>query len=332
MKLLERKKVAQDGIRSCLNSFLLRKKTMKLIKFFTALVLLQISLHVSAEMSKPNNSRVDEVENIPWEQRSYEDKVMNARYEDHYTFKHGKPYIVDPWTWGYTKAFADRFRMPKQWIEPELKGALAVAWRMTTIGNTMCGYGGKEDNCWKPLNCQMDVYYDNKIPLPWVKPEVTKDNRMVGLSSSKFLEIPPKEFTKELPPPTGGPFGGGAFLYGKYNEAGGYIANFDRNFQEGVGVISYVGAGVCPTKSALEYADSPGVHTDFSNYDDFQKYINGKLKKEEVRVEHRIDFPKSLLQRMNAIYEVQKTMNDEVMNGLLKGFFEQRKNQIPSAK
>lgn len=59
-------------------------------------------------------SRVDEIKNIPWEQRTYEDKVMHSTYEDHYTFKHGKPYILDPWTWGYSKEFADRFRMPKQ--------------------------------------------------------------------------------------------------------------------------------------------------------------------------------------------------------------------------
>ena len=88
-------------------------------------------------------------------------------------------------------------------------------------------------------------------------------------------------------------------------------------------------SGLCPSK---DYVDLPNVHLDFPNYDDDQKYRYGKIKEEEVKVEHRIDVPKSLLQRMNAIYEVQKNPNDEVMNGLLKGFFDQRNKQENQTK
>jgi hypothetical protein len=300
----------------------LRTINLSVIKLALMTTLLQVSFNSFADTAI---TRVEEIKDIPWEQRTYEDKVMHSSYEDHYTFKHGKPYILDPWTWGYTKEFADRFRMPKQWIEPELKGALAVAFRMTTIGNTMCGYGKKEDSCWKPLNCQLDVYYDNKLPIPWVKPEITKDNRMQGLSSGRFLEKPPKELPKDIPPETG-PWSGGAFRSGK-NVTGGYKLYFDRDFQEGVGLISWT--GLCPTK---DIANSPDVHMEFSNYDDFQKFRYGKIKENEIRVEHRIDVPKSLLQRFNAIYEVQNKPNDAVMDGLLKGFFEQRKQQTPATK
>lgn len=153
-------------------------------------VFLLLSTSVTAEQLQADLEK-------PWDERTWEEKVYQSRYEDRYTFKHGKPYILDPWTWSYTKEFAERFRMPEQWIESELKGALAVAWRMTTIGDTTCGLGKKEDNCWKPLNCQLDVYYDNKIELPWVRPEVVLDNRMQGLSSSRFLEIPPKTWPPE---------------------------------------------------------------------------------------------------------------------------------------
>jgi hypothetical protein len=293
------------------------------IKLAVMATFMQMSFNCFADTAL---TREEEIKDIPWEQRTYEDKVMHSSYEDHYTFKHGKPYILDPWTWGYTKEFADRFRMPKQWIEPGLKGALAVAFRMTTIGNTMCGYGKKEDSCWKPLNCQLDVYYDNKLPIPWVKPEITKDNRMQGLSSGRFLEIVPKQFTKELPPPTGGPVGGTGVKSGKYN-VGGYLLYFDQNFQEGVGLIS--STGVCPSK---DWANLPDVHMDFPNVEDLTKYGQGKLKQDDIRIEHRIDFPKSLIQRMNAIYEVQNKPNDAVMDGLLKGFFEQRKQQKPVTK
>ncbi len=298
---------------------------MKTIKFFVILVLMQISLSSFADSAL---STTDEVNNTPWDQRSYEDKVMHSTYEDRYTFRHPKPYILDPWTWGYTKEFAERFRMPKQWVEPELKGALAVAWRMTTVGYTMCGYGKKEDSCWKPLNCQMDVYYDNKILMPsWIRPEIIKENRVQGLTSSRFLETPPKELAKDLPPPEAGPWGGGIFKYGKSNQAGGYVAYFNREFQEGIGLISWIGAGLCPTKAAAEYAEKPGVHMDFINFNDYEKYRHGKIKKEEIKVEHQIDFPQGLLKRMNALYEVQKKPNDEVTDSLLKNFFEQRKNK-----
>jgi len=70
-------------------------------------------------------------EEIPWNQRSGYDRAFNSTYEDHYTFKHREVYVADPFVWGYSKEFAERFKMPKQWIEPGLKGALAVAWRMT---------------------------------------------------------------------------------------------------------------------------------------------------------------------------------------------------------
>ncbi|CAK0778020.1 exported hypothetical protein [Gammaproteobacteria bacterium] len=84
-----------------------------------------------------------ESQEVPWDQRSWEDRQYNGHYEDEYTFEHGKPYVLDPWTWGYTKEFAERFHMPEQWIEPDLKGALAVAFRMSTIGDTRCGFGGR---------------------------------------------------------------------------------------------------------------------------------------------------------------------------------------------
>ena len=155
---------------------------------------------------------------------------------------------------------------------------------------------------------------------------------MQGLSSGRFLEIVPKQFTKELPPPTGGPVGGGDFKYDKYNQGGSESVFFNREFQEGVGLMSFIGAGVCPKKATVQYADSPGVHTDFLDYEDLERYSHGKIKFDEIQVRHSINFPKSLLQRMNAIYEVQNKPNDAVMDGLLKGFFEQRKQQTPITK
>ena len=183
---------------------MIKNFTLTQVIMMTFLLVFSQTSMADASLCSPEN-----VDNTPWDQRTIEHKVMRSCYEDRYTFKHGKPYILDPWTWGYTKEFAERFRMPKKWIEPELKGALAMAFRMTTVGNIMCGYGGKEDSCWKPLNCQMDVYFDNKIKLPWVKPEIAKENNMQGLTSSRFLESPPEVLSTKEPEPSNGPWGGG---------------------------------------------------------------------------------------------------------------------------
>lgn len=281
-------------------------------------VFLLLSASVTAE-------QLQTVLEKPWDERTWEEKVYQSRYEDRYTFKHGKPYILDPWTWGYTQEFAERFRMPVQWVEPELKGALAVAWRMTTVGDTTCGYSKREDNCWKPLNCQLDVYYDNKIELPWVRPEVIRDNRMTGLTSSRFLEIPPMTWPPEE---KGGPSGGArGFEHGKNNQGIAMIVNFDREFQPGIGLISWMLGGVCPP----QYAGPDKVVMTFNNQEDVNKYKEGKISAEKIRIGHTIEFPQSFLRRVKALYDVQNKPNNDVMDSLIKQFFDSRKKPAQPA-
>lgn len=111
-------------------------------------------------------------------------------YDYAFTFKYGQSYTRDPWVWGYTQEFAERFDMPKQWIEPELKGILAVAFRMNKVGNDTCGLGGRAENCWPHLECQMDIYYDTAIDhkLPWNRPDIMQDFFMSGVSSQQFVD------------------------------------------------------------------------------------------------------------------------------------------------
>jgi hypothetical protein len=63
----------------------------------------------------------------------------------------------------------------------------------------------------------------------------------------------------------------------------------------------------------------------FVNADDERAANRFKIKESAVRIVHRIDFPSSFLQRAKAVYDVQKKSNDEIMDRLLKGFFESRK-------
>ncbi|MBF0615122.1 MAG: hypothetical protein HQL92_08210 [Magnetococcales bacterium] len=69
------------------------------------------------------------MDDIPWKQRTWEQQFVESSYEDEFTFKHGKVFYDDPFFWVVSSVFAERFGMPKSWIDPELKGALAIAWR-----------------------------------------------------------------------------------------------------------------------------------------------------------------------------------------------------------
>lgn len=276
----------------------------------------------------------------PWDQRSYEDRLYNGRYEDRYTFKHGRPYIFDPWTWGYSKEFAERFHMPEQWIEPDLNGALAVAFRMTTIGvNTECGLGQKPENCWKQINCQMDVYYDNRIELPWNYPEIVRDNLMLGLHSGQYLQDssyrsrgvgrnfygPRGANDPERERPVGAMSSGGGLRYGKYTIGGSVLVLFDQEYQPGIGLVSWIGNGVCP-----EYTGPEKVFMRFINAEDERAVNSFKIKPDAARVVHRIDFPSSFLQRAKVVYDSQRKASDQAIDLLLKGFFESRK-AVPKA-
>lgn len=92
-------------------------------------------------------------------------------WEQRFTFEGQSrpgPYEVDPNVWVYTEEFSARFGMPKQWIDPTLKGIEAAAWRRISKGNQSCGWAGKKLACKEEYSCYLDVYIDErKHPLPW---------------------------------------------------------------------------------------------------------------------------------------------------------------------
>ncbi|MEA3194556.1 MAG: hypothetical protein QOD26_2889 [Betaproteobacteria bacterium] len=251
-----------------------------------------------------------------------------ARYEDYYTFKNGKPYTLDPYIWAYTNAFAERFRMPKEWIDPGLKGALAVAWRMTSVGNINCGYGGKEENCWRPLDCQLDTYYDSSIELPWNYPDVVRDNLMPGISSAEFLQDLTdskrmRRYVDKQDPnrPRGPMSAGGSIEFGnntQLNNGPSTVVLFDRAYESGVALVSRVGPGVCPPKS-------PGdAVIRFLSRGDMESYRKGQLALKDVRAVHKIDLPESFLARLRPAYASQNKPNEDFMNNQIRQFFNGR--------
>jgi hypothetical protein len=200
-------------------------------------------------------------------QRPERPKWEDLRYEDIHTFKLQTSFPRDPWTWAYTKEFAERFRMPEKWIEPELAGVLAISFRVTTLGqSTTCGLGGQESNCWVTPACHLDIYYDNRIKLPLIPEIQVRDNLLWGISSTTYLFLsqdPPQFHAKynALPSyasPTGrrGPNGSdnGIILMsigfdneeGRSRQSPEIIHYYDRDYSLGIGLIG-ISLGACPS-------------------------------------------------------------------------------------
>lgn len=90
-------------------------------------------------------------------------------WEDKHTFaKRQGLFGKDPHIWVYTPEFAKRFGMPEEWIDPNLKGVEAAAWKKVPLAYEVCGWGRKEEACGRDETCDMEVYVDRtKNPLPW---------------------------------------------------------------------------------------------------------------------------------------------------------------------
>lgn len=261
------------------------------------------------------SAHADQFQAKPWEDRGY---------EDHFNFKPGSgTYTVDPWVWAYTPEFADKFRMPKKWIDKDLKGILAVAFRMTTIGNMSCGYGGKEDNCWPVLECQLDVYYDNRIKLPWTHEEIKQDFLMRGVSSREFLhdlngDKGYRKYKSGVFPILGGL---NIEKDSRWQQGGGSLTYFDQEYQAGVGVIGWSGIDVCPRSIGKGQIIFHDVQVG-------RKIRNGEIgfkRLRDIKPMHVFEFSESFMRHANAVYEVENKQNSEVAQRLIRQFFESRK-------
>ena len=59
-----------------------------------------------------------------------------------------KAYARSPYAWVYSRAFATRFLLPKEWISDELgEGLEAMVYRKQYYDNKKCGYFGSADKC-----------------------------------------------------------------------------------------------------------------------------------------------------------------------------------------
>lgn len=220
--------------------------------------------------------------------------------------------------------------MPRKWIDPNLKGALALAWRMTT-GKSMCGYGRNPNSCWPTLTCQLDIYFDSKTPLPWNYTDVVRDNMIDGQTSDSYLPrlSPNSKWWKYIDAGNvlrgKGPMLPEALLDIRYLNGGSMNAGllrlwlFDREYEPGVVLLSYTSA--CP-----DYADKgPGVIR-YSTSAELAR-TNG-LKPESI---HEVVIPESYITKMRSVYLEQKKPNEEITKRLYEEFLRSRGVAVPDS-
>jgi len=249
---------------------------------------------------------------------TYAENKPHNYYENYFTFKNKKVFSYDPYVWAYTKKFADTFQMPKKWVDNDLKGMLAVAFRMTTVGTKYCGYGKDENSCWPPLECQMDIYYDSTIILPWTRKDIRSDILQRGLYSSDYLKRYKKNGIRKYSRHQGG-FGvlesGGVIQMEKDRGGAASIKYFDRDFSKGVGLISYTGLGVCPRLSSVGYMKIYDKNTAY-------KLSRGLTSTNKSTPMHVFVFSKKFLGRANIDYKSRDKSNNDVTKRLLKKFID----------
>lgn len=125
---------------------------------------------------------------------------IDLNYEQKQTYS-GTAYVKDDHIWIYTKAFAERFDMPKAWISEELKGIEAAAFRIGE-GDFRCGLGRNPDSCARFQECQLDIYVDEKkYPLPWLTDKAA--DWLPGPDSFKFLYDADRNLPGLAQPPAG---------------------------------------------------------------------------------------------------------------------------------
>ena len=80
-------------------------------------------------------------------------------------------YLKDPHVWVYSREFAERFGMPLAWVDEDLVGAQALAYRVELREAFMtCLIIDERMRCAPSRSCVMDMYLDDSLALPWNNP------------------------------------------------------------------------------------------------------------------------------------------------------------------
>jgi hypothetical protein len=94
---------------------------------------------------------------------------MNRTYDEWFV-QQKSVHVSDPYIWVYNESFAKEFGMPDRWIDRDLIGADALAFR-TGTSFPMCGWNGNPNSCNISPECTLEMYFNRRsTSLPWSDP------------------------------------------------------------------------------------------------------------------------------------------------------------------
>jgi hypothetical protein len=99
-------------------------------------------------------------------------------------------YVKDEFSWFVTRDFAKRFCMPESFIDDQLKGAEAIAWRVKPSEEAFCTLRDGKETCTRKNLFELDLYFKAGMELPMSYPEVKSywnDNQQYNSSGSLIL-------------------------------------------------------------------------------------------------------------------------------------------------
>ena len=81
-------------------------------------------------------------------------------------------YVKDEFTWFVTREFAKRFCMPESFVDDQLKGAEALAWRVKPSEEAVCHLKDGKEICTRKNLFELDLYLNSNLTLPKSDPDV----------------------------------------------------------------------------------------------------------------------------------------------------------------
>jgi len=168
----------------------------------------------------------------------------------------GSIFKPDPYQWVVTSAFAKQFGMPERWVDDSLMGAEAIAYKIVTNHNPMCGFFSDANACIPIQSCFFDFYVKKEANLPWKDESPHGIRQLAGHLSTFFLNHQNKEQKQaydENFPNNNNRYGAGVgidYLYfvDSYNEKTGTgyelglspqrVQTFDRTYAYGMDFFS----------------------------------------------------------------------------------------------
>jgi len=99
-------------------------------------------------------------------------------------------YTKDEYIWAVTPEFAAAYCMPAEFVDKNLKGAEAIAYKPVYEGYENCGFGGQKEVCGRGMSHGFEIFYKSSLPLPSVSETKYSHSAPYMLSRSTGLLTP----------------------------------------------------------------------------------------------------------------------------------------------